>query len=274
MLQSKVALITGGSSGIGLETAKVFIENGAFVYITGRNEDRLKNAISILGNNAKYIRADISKKDDMLNVRDVIKNEKGHLDVVFANAGVGKYISFEDITEEDIDWTFNNNFKGTIFTIQSVLPILNDGASIILNTSVTANLGLPRFSLYAGAKSAVRSLIFSLTTDLKDKLKGNKDNTSIVIAIVTIFMLMLMPFGIFVKGYDEYETCYNYDVKTVKNYDFEKHYPSYKEYYVSSERSNELYNETELFNYVFEVKEDYVLLTNKITKENRKRINK
>ena len=169
MLQSKVALITGGSSGIGLETAKVFIENGAFVYITGRNEDRLKNAISILGNNAKYIRADISKKDDMLNVREVIKSEKGHLDIVFANAGVGKYISFEDITEEDIDWTFNNNFKGTIFTIQSVLPILNDGASIILNTSVTANLGLSRFSLYAGAKSAVRSLIFSLTTDLKDK---------------------------------------------------------------------------------------------------------
>lgn len=108
------------------------------------------------------------------------------------------------------------------------------------------------------------------TTDLKDKLKGNKDNTSIVIAIVTIFMLMLMPFGIFVKGYDEYEICYNYDVKTVKNYDFEKHYPSYREYYISSERSNDLYNETELFNYVFEVKEDYVLLTNKITKENIK----
>ena len=108
------------------------------------------------------------------------------------------------------------------------------------------------------------------TTDLKDKSKGNKDNTSIVIAIVAIFMLMLMPFGIFVKGYDEYEICYNYDVKTVKNYDFEKHYPSYREYYISSERSNDLYSETELFDYVFEVKDDYVLLTNKITKENIK----
>lgn len=169
MLEEKVALITGGSSGIGLETAKKFVNEGAFVYITGRNEEKLKNAVSSIGRSIKYIVADISKKEDMNYVCEMIKKDKRRLDILFANAGVGRYIKFQDITEQDIDWTFNNNFKGTIFTIQSVLPILNDESSIILNTSITSNLGLPDFCLYAGAKAAIKSLIHSLTTDFKDR---------------------------------------------------------------------------------------------------------
>lgn len=168
-LQNKIALITGGSSGIGKDAARRMLEEGAYVYITGRNEKRLKETVKELSGNMSYIVADSSVKNDMEKVYQVIKNEKGKLDIVFANAGVGKYVSLQEITEEDIDWIFNINVKGTIFTIQSVLPLLNEGASIILNTSITSDLGLPDFSLYAASKAAVKSFIYSWTKDLQNQ---------------------------------------------------------------------------------------------------------
>lgn len=168
-LKGKVALITGGSAGIGFGTAKRFLEEGATVYITGRRVEKLQEAVDRLGNGAHYIVADVGSKAEMNHVAEAIAKEQGRLDVVFCNAGIGHYIKFEDITENDIDRVFNTNFKGTIFTIQCVLPILAEGASIILNTSMTEDIGLPDFCIYAAAKSAVKSLIYSLTTDFRDK---------------------------------------------------------------------------------------------------------
>lgn len=180
-LAGKTALITGGSSGIGLDAAKAMIKEGAFVYITGRRENFLRKAVQELGDHAAYIQGDAGVKSDMDKVSQIIKNEKKHLDIVFANAGIGTYIKLADITEEDIDRTFNANVKGVVFTIQSVLPILNEGASIILNTSITANLGLPDFSIYAASKAAVRSFIHSWTTDLKDrKIRVNSISPGII----------------------------------------------------------------------------------------------
>lgn len=168
-LDNKVALITGGSSGIGFDAAKRMLEEGAFVFITGRRENALKEAAKKLGANARYVQADAGIKADMQRASEIIKKEKGKLDVIFVNAGIGSYIKLEDITEQDIDQTFNANVKGTIFTVQCMLPILVPGASIILNTSVTANLGLPNFSVYAASKAAVRSFIHSWTKDLQDR---------------------------------------------------------------------------------------------------------
>lgn len=168
-LKGKTALITGGSAGIGLGTARRFLEEGAAVYITGRRIEKLQEAVNSLGGNARCIAADVGSKTDMVRVAETIAREQGQLDIVFCNAGIGRYIKFEEITEHDIDRVFNTNFKGTIFTIQSVLPILVEGASIILNTSMTEDIGLPDFCIYAAAKSAVKSLIYSLTTDFKEK---------------------------------------------------------------------------------------------------------
>lgn len=169
LLQGKTALITGGSAGIGFGAAKRFLAEGATVYITGRREEKLREAAAALGEKVHYVVADAGSKEDMDRTAQVIREEQGRLDVVFCNAGIGHYIKFEDITENDIDRVFNTNFKGTIFTIQSALPILAEGASIILNTSMTEDMGLPDFCIYAASKCAVKSLIYSLTTDFKEK---------------------------------------------------------------------------------------------------------
>lgn len=168
-LENKVALITGGSSGIGFETARKMAEEGAVAYITGRREQALQKAVSQLGSNAHYVCADVAVKQDMLRVCEVIQSKEKKLDILFANAGIGRYIKLEELTEEEIDRTLDTNVKGTIFTVQAMLPILSEGASVILNTSITAELGLPDFSLYAASKAAVRSFIHSWTTDLKDR---------------------------------------------------------------------------------------------------------
>lgn len=166
-LKGKVALITGGSSGIGLDAAKHMAQEGAVVYITGRREKALKEAVKQIGENARYVCGDVSSLDDMKKVCEIISLQDNHLDVLFANAGIGRYVKLEDLTEEEIDRTLATNIKGTIFTVQAMLPILSRGASIILNTSITEDLGLPDFSLYAASKTAVRSFIHSWTTDLK-----------------------------------------------------------------------------------------------------------
>ena len=169
LLAGKVALVTGGSSGIGFGTAKRLMEEGAFVYITGRRKEVLEQAAAKLGSNVKAVQADISKKEDMLRLANIIKEDNGGLDIIFANAGGGKAIPFEEATEADYRRTFDVNVWGTYLTVQTLLPILRDGASIILNASITAYMGLPGFGLYAATKAAVRSFARSWTTDLKSR---------------------------------------------------------------------------------------------------------
>lgn len=169
LLKGKVALVTGGSSGIGFGTAKRLMEEGAFVYITGRRKEVLEQAAAKLGSRVKAVQADSSKKEDMLRLANIIKKDNGGLDIIFANAGGGKAIPFEEATEADYRRTFDVNVWGTYLTVQTLLPILRDGASIILNASITAYMGLPGFGLYAATKAAVRSFARSWTTDLKSR---------------------------------------------------------------------------------------------------------
>jgi NAD(P)-dependent dehydrogenase (short-subunit alcohol dehydrogenase family) len=166
-LDGKIALITGGNSGIGLSTAKQFVSEGAYVFITGRRDEELAAAVKQIGKNVTGIQGDVSKLDDLDRLFAQIKREKGKLDIVFANAGVAKYAPFGTITEEFYDWTFDINVKGLLFTVQQALPLLPDGASIILNASIVASKGLPANSVYSATKAAIRSFARTWTTDLK-----------------------------------------------------------------------------------------------------------
>jgi NAD(P)-dependent dehydrogenase (short-subunit alcohol dehydrogenase family) len=168
-LEGKIALVTGGNSGIGLATAKRFVNEGAYVFITGRREPELAAAIKEIGRNVTAIRGDVSNLDDLDRLFAQIKREKGRLDVVFANAGIAKYASFGTITEEFYESIFNVNVKGLLFTVQKALPLLPDGASIILNASVGTSKGIPERSVYNATKAAVRSFARTWTTDLKDR---------------------------------------------------------------------------------------------------------
>ncbi len=168
-LEGKVALITGGNSGIGLATAKEFVNEGAYVFITGRRDAELAAAKKQIGKNVTAIQGDVSNLGDLDRLFAQIKKEKGKLDIVFANAGVAKYAPFGKITEEHYDSIFNINVKGLLFTVQKALPLLPDGASIILNASIVASKGLSSNSVYSATKAAVRSFARTWTTDLKDR---------------------------------------------------------------------------------------------------------
>jgi NAD(P)-dependent dehydrogenase (short-subunit alcohol dehydrogenase family) len=168
-LAGKVALITGGNSGIGLATAKRFVEEGAYVFITARRESELAAAAREIGKNVNAVQGDVSKLADLDRLFAQIKNEKGKLDIVFANAGVAKFASLGEITEDLYDWTFDINVKGVLFTVQKALPLLPDGASIILNASIVASKGLPMNSVYSATKAALRSFARSWTSDLKSR---------------------------------------------------------------------------------------------------------
>src|SRR5437773_810115 len=168
-LEGKVVLITGGNSGIGLATAKQFVNEGAYVFITGRREAELAAAKKQIGKNVTAIQGDVSNLDDLDRLFAQIKKEKGRIDIVFANAGVAKYAPFGKITEEHYDSIFNINVKGLLFTVQKALPLLPDGASIILNASIVASKGLSANSVYSATKAAVRSFARTWTTDLKDR---------------------------------------------------------------------------------------------------------
>jgi NAD(P)-dependent dehydrogenase (short-subunit alcohol dehydrogenase family) len=168
-LEGKIALITGGNSGIGLATAKHFVNEGAYVFITGRREPELAAAVKEIGSNVTGVQGDVSKLGDLDRLFAQIEREKGRLDVVFANAGVAKYAPFGTITEEHYDSIFDINVKGLLFTVQKALPLLPDGASIILNASIVASKGLPANSVYSATKAAVRSFARTWTTDLKDR---------------------------------------------------------------------------------------------------------
>jgi NAD(P)-dependent dehydrogenase (short-subunit alcohol dehydrogenase family) len=168
-LKDKTALITGGSEGIGLATAKLFAQEGAYVFITGRRQQELDEAVKAIGNNVSGVQGDVAKLDDLDRLYDTIAEVKGRIDIVFANAGVGEFVPFGAITEEHFDKLFNINVKGTLFTVQKALPLINDGGSIILNGSVASVKGTAAFGVYAASKAAIRSFVRTWTTDLKGR---------------------------------------------------------------------------------------------------------
>jgi NAD(P)-dependent dehydrogenase (short-subunit alcohol dehydrogenase family) len=169
-LQGKVAVITGGSSGMGFATAEQFISEGAYVYVTGRREKELNAAVAKIGKNIAAVQGDVSNLEDLDRLYAKIAEEKGRVDVVFANAGIGNQMApLGSITEEQIDRTFNVNVRGLIFTVQKALPLMHEGASIILNASTASIKGIGSLSVYAASKAAVRSLARSWTTDLKGR---------------------------------------------------------------------------------------------------------
>ncbi len=169
-LAQKIALITGGSSGIGLSTAEQFVAEGAYVYITGRRQKELDAAVEQIGRNVTGVQGDVANLADLDRLYAQIAEEKGHLDIVFANAGIGNQMApIGSITEEQFDLTFNINVRGLLFTIQKALPLMGEGGSIILNSSSASVKGIGALSVYSASKAALRSFARTWTTDLKDR---------------------------------------------------------------------------------------------------------
>ncbi len=168
-LNGKIAVITGGSSGIGLGTAKRFVEEGAQVVIFGRREKVLQEAADIIGRNVTTVMGDVARMEDLDRLYATVKEKHGHIDVLFANAGAGTVAPLAAATEAHFDQTFDVNVKGLFFTVQKALPLFKDGGSIILNSSVSNVKGLPAFSAYAASKAAVRSFARSWTMELLDR---------------------------------------------------------------------------------------------------------
>jgi NAD(P)-dependent dehydrogenase (short-subunit alcohol dehydrogenase family) len=167
-LQGKVAVITGGTTGIGLASAKLFVKEGAHVFITGRRQKELDDAVQAIGSNVTGVQGDIAKPADLDRLYERV-GKLGRIDVLFANAGIGAFSPLGSITEEHFDQTFDINVRGTMFTVQKALPLLNDGASIILTGSVAGVKGTPAFGVYAASKAAVRSFVRTWTSELKDR---------------------------------------------------------------------------------------------------------
>jgi hypothetical protein len=168
-LEGKIAVVTGGTSGIGLATAKRFAAEGARVFVTGRRQIELDAAVAAIGPKATGIRADSSKLDDLNRLCERVKNEAGRIDVLFVNAGGGSMLPLGSITEDHYDDTFGRNVKGVLFTVQKALPLLVDGASVILTSSNVSIKGTPAFSVYSASKAAVRNFARSWTLDLKPR---------------------------------------------------------------------------------------------------------
>src|SRR5437870_6476772 len=164
-LDGKIALVTGGSSGIGLAAAKQFVGEGAYVFITGRREPELASAVKEIGNNVTGVGGDVSNHADLDRLFGQIQREKGRLDVLFANAGVARYAPLGKISEELYDSIFDINAKGLLFTVQKALPLMPDGASIILNASIVGSKGFSANSVYSATKAAVRSFARTWTTE-------------------------------------------------------------------------------------------------------------
>jgi NAD(P)-dependent dehydrogenase (short-subunit alcohol dehydrogenase family) len=168
-LAGKIALVTGGSTGIGLATAQRFVAEGARVFITGRRQNELDAAVKQIGKDAIGVQGDVSKLGDLDRLFAAIEKQKGHLDIVFANAGIAEQAPFGSITEESFDRQLAINVKGVFFTVQKALPLLREGASIVLNASIVASKGLPDVSVYSATKAALRSFARTWTTDLKGR---------------------------------------------------------------------------------------------------------
>ena len=168
-LDGKVAVITGGNSGIGLATAQRFVAEGAYVFITGRRQNELDAAVKLIGRNVTAVQGDVSNLADLDRLYAIVKDQKGRIDVLFANAGGGEFAPLGSITEEHFDKTFRINVKGLLFTVQKALPLFQDGGSIILNASIVSSKGMAAFSVYSATKAAVRSFARTWTVDLKDR---------------------------------------------------------------------------------------------------------
>jgi NAD(P)-dependent dehydrogenase (short-subunit alcohol dehydrogenase family) len=167
--QDKVAVITGGNSGIGLATAQRLVEEGAHVFITGRREAELEAAVKRIERNVTPFRGDVSNLADLDRLYELVRREKGAIDILFANAGLAEKAKFGTVTEEQFDREFDVNVKGAFFTVQKALPLLRDGASVILNASVVASKGLADVSVYSATKAALRSFARTWTTDLRGR---------------------------------------------------------------------------------------------------------
>lgn len=168
-LVGKVALVTGGSSGIGLAAAKRLVDEGAYVFITGRRKAEVDRAVQEIGRNVTGVQGDVAKPADLDKLYSTVKEEKDGLDIVFANAGIGEFAPLGQITEDHFDKQFNVNVKGMLFTVQKALPLLHRGASIVLNGSIVSITGSPAFSVYSATKAAVRSFARTWCVDLKDR---------------------------------------------------------------------------------------------------------
>jgi NAD(P)-dependent dehydrogenase (short-subunit alcohol dehydrogenase family) len=165
----KIAVITGGNSGIGLATAQRLANEGAYVFITGRRQSELDAAVKLIGKNVTAVQGDVSNLADLDRLYATVKQQKGRIDILFANAGLGEFAPLGSITEAHYDKTFDVNVKGVLFTVQKALPLLVDGASVILNASIVSIKGMPAFSVYSATKAALRSFARSWTVDLKDR---------------------------------------------------------------------------------------------------------
>lgn len=169
-LNGKVAVITGATSGMALATAKAFAEEGAYVFITGRRQPQLDAAVKTIGGNVTGVQGDAAKLADLDRLYAAVKSAKGHIDILFASAGMGELDKpLGTVTEEGFDKTFDLNVRGTLFTVQKALPLLRDGSSVILNASIAGVKGFPGASVYSASKAAVRSFARTWTAELKDR---------------------------------------------------------------------------------------------------------
>ena len=167
--EGKVAVITGGNSGIGLATAQRLVSEGAYVFITGRRQTELDAAVKLIGKNVTAVQGDVANLIDLDRLYATVKQQKGRVDILFANAGGGEFAPIGSITEAHYDKTFNANVKGLLFTVQKALPLFTNGGSIILNASIVSIKGTPALSVYSATKAAVRSFARTWTLDLKDR---------------------------------------------------------------------------------------------------------
>ncbi len=168
-LEGKVAVITAATSGMALATAKLFVNEGAYVFITGRRKDKLDEAVKLIGKNVTGVQGDASNLADLDRLYDTVKREKGKIDILFASAGQGELAKLEEVTEEHFDKTFDLNVRGTLFAVQKALPLFNDNGSIFLNGSIASVKGFPAFGVYSASKAAVRSFARTWLLELKER---------------------------------------------------------------------------------------------------------
>jgi NAD(P)-dependent dehydrogenase (short-subunit alcohol dehydrogenase family) len=197
-LEGKVAVITAATSGMALATAKLFAAEGAYVYITGRDKEKLEEAVRTIGKNVTGVQGDASNLDDLDRLYETVQKQQGKIDILFASAGFGEFAKIGEVTEEHFDKTFAVNVRGTLFVVQKALPLFSAGGSIILNGSIAGSKGFPAFSVYSASKAAVRSFARTWLVDLKDrKIRVN------VISPGTIDTPALDPLGQDAKDYFE-----------------------------------------------------------------------